>query len=129
MLVRRHRLPHSHLLSPRRRDGTGRLAQVVSLSLANNGLTSVLPLSPFFLTTNLPHIENVSFANNNLRRFGDLDPFSPLVGKERKDKQPKGWPKLKELVLTGNPVTASGGQVDTYAKCVVLPSNSTVTSR
>ncbi|GAA5995079.1 uncharacterized protein JCM10292_004525 [Rhodotorula paludigena] len=89
---------------------------VVSLSLANNGLTSVLPLSPFFLTTNLPHIENVSFANNNLRRFGDLDPFSPLVGKERKDKQPKGWPKLKELVLTGNPVTASGGQVDTYAK-------------
>lgn len=49
-----------------------------------------------------------------------MDPFSPLVGKERKDKQPKGWRNLKELVLTGNPITASGGQPDTYAKCVVV---------
>jgi len=92
--------------------------QVVSLSLANNGLTSLLPLSPWLLTSNLPHIENVSFANNNLKSFRDMDPFSPLVGKERKDKQPKGWPQLKELVLTGNPIVGSGGQPETYPKCV-----------
>ncbi|GAA5834484.1 hypothetical protein JCM9279_004329 [Rhodotorula babjevae] len=89
---------------------------VVSLSLANNDLTSLLPLSPWLLTSNLPNIQNVSFAGNGIKSFRDLDPFSPLVGKERKDKQPKGWRNLKELVLTGNPVIASGGQPDTYAK-------------
>ncbi|BGP36661.1 nuclear mRNA export, poly(A)+RNA binding protein [Rhodotorula kratochvilovae] len=89
---------------------------VVSLSLANNNLSSLLPLSPYLLTSSLPHIENVSFANNNIKNFRDLDPFSPLVGKERKDKQPKGWGQLKELVLTGNPVVGSGGQPETYAR-------------
>ncbi|GAA5926245.1 hypothetical protein JCM3775_000967 [Rhodotorula graminis] len=89
---------------------------IVSLSLANNDLTSLLPLSPWLLTSNLPNIENVSFAGNGIKAFRDMDPFSPLVGKERKDKQPKGWRNLKELVLTGNPVVASGGQPDTYAK-------------
>ncbi|BGP12687.1 nuclear mRNA export, poly(A)+RNA binding protein [Rhodosporidiobolus nylandii] len=93
-----------------------RPAQVISLSLANNTLSSILPLSPFLLTSSLPNIENVSFANNNLSHFRDMDPFSPLVGKERKDKKPKGWGKLKELVLTGNPVVHSGGTVQTYER-------------
>ncbi|GAA5972358.1 hypothetical protein JCM11641_002422 [Rhodosporidiobolus odoratus] len=89
---------------------------VISLSLANNALTSLLPLSPFLLTSSLPNIENVSFAANNLSQFRDLDPFSPLIGKERKDKKPKGWSKLKELVLTGNPIIHSGGTTQTYER-------------
>ncbi|GAA5922659.1 hypothetical protein JCM1841_006770 [Sporobolomyces salmonicolor] len=89
---------------------------VISLSLANNNLTSLLPLSPYFLTSLLPDIENVSFANNRLSHFRDMDPFSPLVGKERKDRKPKGWSKLKELVLTGNPICHSGGTTTTYER-------------
>ncbi|GAA5835315.1 hypothetical protein JCM11251_006678 [Rhodosporidiobolus azoricus] len=89
---------------------------VISLSLANNNLSSLLPLSPFLLTSSLANIENVSFANNNLSQFRDMDPFSPLIGKERKDRKPKGWSKLKELVLAGNPVVHSGGTTQTYER-------------
>ncbi|GAA5916790.1 hypothetical protein JCM6882_004167 [Rhodosporidiobolus microsporus] len=89
---------------------------VISLSLANNNLSSLLPLSPFLLTSSLANIENVSFANNNLSQFRDMDPFSPLIGKERKDRKPKGWSKLKELVLSGNPIVNSGGTTQTYER-------------
>ncbi|BGP52873.1 hypothetical protein JCM8202_003955 [Rhodotorula sphaerocarpa] len=89
---------------------------VISLSFANNGLTSTLPLSPYLLTTSLSDIENVSFAGNNLSQFRDMDPFSPDVGKKRNDKKPKGWSKLRELVLTGNPVVHSGGSTTTYER-------------
>ncbi|GAA6059061.1 hypothetical protein JCM10212_002032 [Sporobolomyces blumeae] len=89
---------------------------VVSLSLANNNLTSLLPLSPYLLTSSLPNIENVSFASNRLTLFSNLDPFSPLVGKKRADKKPKGWQNLKELVLSGNPVCHSGGNEGVYQK-------------
>ncbi|GAA6036654.1 hypothetical protein JCM8097_001275 [Rhodosporidiobolus ruineniae] len=89
---------------------------VITLSVANNNLSSLLPLSPFLLTSMLPNIENVSFANNNITRFVDLDPFSPLIGKERKDKKPKGWSKLKELIMMGNPVVNSGGTAQTYER-------------
>ncbi|GAA6004334.1 hypothetical protein JCM10207_000673 [Rhodosporidiobolus poonsookiae] len=89
---------------------------VISLSLANNNLSSLLPLSPFLLTSSLPNIENVSFANNNISHFRDMDPFSPLVGKERKDRKPKGWGNLKELVLKGNPILGSGGTPETYQR-------------
>lgn len=45
-----------------------------------------------------------------------MDPFSPDVGKKRNDKKPKGWSKLRELVLTGNPVVHSGGGSTTYER-------------
>ncbi|GAA6007197.1 hypothetical protein JCM11491_003040 [Sporobolomyces phaffii] len=89
---------------------------VVSLSLANNNLSSLLPLSPYFLTSSLPHIENVSFAQNRLSSFSNLDPFSPLVGKRRGDKKPKGWSNLKELVMKGNPMCHSGGTEEVYQR-------------
>ncbi|GAA5962102.1 hypothetical protein JCM3765_005521 [Sporobolomyces pararoseus] len=89
---------------------------VVSLSLANNNLSSLLPLSPYFLTTSLPNIENVSFAQNRLSHFSNLDPFSPLVGKKRGDKKPKGWSKLKELVMKGNPMCHSAGTEEVYQR-------------
>ncbi|GAA5865493.1 hypothetical protein JCM8547_001263 [Rhodosporidiobolus lusitaniae] len=89
---------------------------VITLSLANNSLSSLLPLSPFLLTSSLPNIENVSFAHNNLSQFRDLDPFSPLIGKERKDRKPKGWSQLKELIMMGNPMIGSGGTTQTYER-------------
>ncbi|GAA5922186.1 Mex67p [Sporobolomyces koalae] len=88
---------------------------VVSLSLANNDLTSLLPLSPHLLTSSLPNIENVSFAQNRLAHFGALDPFSPLIGR-RKEKKPKGWSKLKELVMKGNPMCHSTGNEEVYQR-------------
>lgn len=89
---------------------------VVSLSLANNNLSSLLPLSPYFLTTSLPNIENVSFAQNRLSHFSNLDPFSPLIGKKRGDNKPKGWSKLKELVMKGNPMCHSAGNEEVYQR-------------
>ncbi|GAA5831257.1 hypothetical protein JCM3766R1_002986 [Sporobolomyces carnicolor] len=89
---------------------------VVSLSLANNDLSSLLPLSPYLLTTSLPRIENVSFAQNRLSHFSALDPFSPLIGKRRTDKKPKGWSHLKELVMKGNPMCHSAGTEEVYQR-------------
>ncbi|KAI5479212.1 nuclear RNA export factor 1/2 [Pseudohyphozyma bogoriensis] len=87
---------------------------VISLSLANNKLTSVLPLSPYLLTTSLPNIQNVSFASNSLARIRDLDPFSPSIGKPRGDGKQKGWAKLQELVMTGNPLVGTGDAEASY---------------
>lgn len=92
------------------------IIQVVSLSLANNDLSSLLPLSPYLLTTSLPRIENVSFAQNRLSHFSALDPFSPLIGKRRTDKKPKGWSHLKELVMKGNPMCHSAGTEEVYQR-------------
>ncbi|KAM0756564.1 hypothetical protein T439DRAFT_321275 [Meredithblackwellia eburnea MCA 4105] len=86
---------------------------VLSISLANNSFTSLLPLSPYLLTTNLPNIQNVSFASNNLTRLRDMDPFSPTIGSGKTDK-PKGWKNLKELVMTGNPMVGSGEEEVKY---------------
>ena len=90
------------------------LAQVVSLSLANNNLTSILPLSPYLLASNLPNIRNVSFANNQLSKLRDLDCLSSTVGAARHDKRPKGWKDLAELVLTGNPIVGVGAKEAEY---------------
>lgn len=95
------------------------LTQAISLSLANNNLTSILPLSPYLLTTALPNLENVSLAANLLAQLRDLDPLSPAVGRSRADKKPKGWKNLKELVLTGNPLVQGGQQEDFYRRWVV----------
>ena len=80
---------------------------MVSVSLANNEFTSLLPLSPFHLCSSLPNVENVSLAANLLRNVRDLDSLSPTIN-PRRDKKPKGWGKLQELVLTGNPLVGEG---------------------
>lgn len=89
---------------------------IVSLSLANNSLTSLLPLSPFLLTTYLPNLQNVSFASNSLSQLRDLDPLSPSIGKARRDNQAKGWAALKELVMTGNPMVETGAREGLYRR-------------
>lgn len=103
-------LTSSHRTPPRQQQ------QIVTLSLANNHFTSLLPISPWLLTTHLPNLENVSFANNSLNQFRDLDPFSPLVGKSRADGKQKGWPNLKELVLKGNPMAQEGSGEAEYQR-------------
>ena len=92
--------------------------QIVSLVLANNGLTSLLPLSPFHLTNYLPGILNVSLAGNSLRNMRDLDCLSPHVGKQRTDGQQKGWAQLRELVLIGNPLVVTGTGEAKYKRYV-----------
>ncbi|KAK4704483.1 nuclear RNA export factor, partial [Phenoliferia sp. Uapishka_3] len=88
--------------------------ECISLSLANNHFTSMLPLSPFYLTTSLPNLQNVSLAGNNLSRLRDLDAFSPTFGVPRGDKKQKGWKNLTELVLTGNPMVGEGEAQERY---------------
>lgn len=88
----------------------------MSLSLANNNLTSLLPLSPFLLTSYLPTLQNVSFASNSLGTLRDLDPLSPTIGKARGDRKVKGWVGLKELVMTGNPMVETGDREAFYRR-------------
>ncbi|KAK4058100.1 nuclear mRNA export, poly(A)+RNA binding protein [Microbotryomycetes sp. JL221] len=82
---------------------------IITISFANNGLKALTVLSPYHLTASLPNVENVSFAHNMLANVRDLDPFSATVGKARADGKSKGWPNLKELVLTGNPMVKMEG--------------------
>lgn len=83
--------------------------QVVSLSLANNSLTSILPLSPYLLTTYLPNIVNISLASNSLGRIRDVDCLSAShAQRKNENNKPRGWPGLREMVLTGNPLVESG---------------------
>lgn len=88
--------------------------QAVSLSLANNSLTTLLVLSPYLLTTHLPNLQNVSLAANSLNFIRDLDPLSPSIGQHRHDRRPKGWASLHELVLTGNPLVETGPREAAY---------------
>lgn len=62
-----------------------------------------------------------------LSHYRDLDPFSPLVGKARSDGKPKGWPKLKELVMTGNPLVKTEGEEAREYQMFVQTSRSSLT--
>ena len=99
---------------PTRQLTRSTFSQLVSLSLANNGLTSILPLSPYLLTSSFPNLRNISFASNQLTRRKDFDGLSPCVGSARNDKKFKGFRNLVELVLTGNPLVGTGAQEATY---------------
>lgn len=69
---------------------------VVTISLANNGLRSLGPVSS--LPTYFPNLQNLSLEGNELKWVKDLDTYA-----SRKHK----LTNLKELLLTGNPVQAS----------------------
>ena len=69
---------------------------VVTISLANNGLRSLGPVSS--LPAYFPNLMNLSLEGNELKWTKDLDTFAL-----RKSK----LTNLKELLLTGNPVHAS----------------------
>lgn len=93
--------------------------QIVSLSLAHNNLSSLQQISPFMLTSYLPDILNVSLAGNRLDLIRDIDPVSPIGGAKSKDKKARGWLKLQELVLTGNPMVETGLREDAYRRFVL----------
>ena len=101
-------------------DADRRSAQIVSLSLAHNNLSSLQQISPFLLTSFLPNILNVSLAGNRLDLLRDIDPVSPVGGAKSKDKRPRGWAKLQELVLTGNPLVESGVRENAYRRFVTF---------
>ncbi|KAF8588268.1 NTF2-like protein [Ramaria rubella] len=67
--------------------------EVLSISLANNGLTNAQPLQT--LSHYLPGLRNLSLANNKLKLWKDLDYLSARKGR---------FLHLKELVMNGNPM-------------------------
>ncbi|KAJ1028629.1 hypothetical protein NDA16_001795 [Ustilago loliicola] len=69
---------------------------VVTISLANNGLRSLGPVSS--LPAYFPNLQNLSLEGNELRWTKDLDTYAVRKSKLL---------NLKELLLTGNPVHAS----------------------
>jgi nuclear RNA export factor len=81
--------------------------QVISISLANNNLTSAQPLQT--LCHYLPGLRNLSLANNKLRiSYRELDYIASRKGK---------FLQLKELVMNGNPlreVDIANGKQDRY---------------
>ncbi|KAI3481760.1 hypothetical protein L1887_55607 [Cichorium endivia] len=69
---------------------------VVTISLANNALRSLGPVSS--LPVYLPNLQNLSLEGNELKWTKDLDTFASRRSK---------LANLKELLLTGNPVYTS----------------------
>ena len=93
--------------------------QIVSLSLAHNDLSSLQSISPFMLTNYLPDLLNVSLAGNRLDLLRDIDAVSPVGGAKSRDRKPRGWTKLQELVLTGNPLVETGPRENAYRRSVI----------
>ncbi|VDB94284.1 unnamed protein product [Peniophora sp. CBMAI 1063] len=82
---------------------------VTTISLAHNNLQSLAKVAT--IAHYLPDIVNLSLEGNNLRYWKDLDTISALT--DRKDK----LSKLKELILTGNPIREDDirvGKIDAY---------------
>ncbi|KAG0148217.1 hypothetical protein CROQUDRAFT_714639 [Cronartium quercuum f. sp. fusiforme G11] len=73
-----------------------------SLSLAENNLSTLRPMSIGSLVATLPDLENISLAGNRLTAFSELNPFSPTVGGGGDQKS--GLHHLRELILKGNPI-------------------------
>lgn len=80
------------------------LSQVKTISLANNGLTTLLSYS--LLNHYLPNLANLSLQNNRLSSFRDLD---RIAGRPNKSSL------LRELVLLENPIRDGDGRaLDNY---------------
>ncbi|GAA94027.1 hypothetical protein E5Q_00674 [Mixia osmundae IAM 14324] len=75
--------------------------QIVSLSLANNDLENLRDLSPSLLVQYLPHLHNLSLADNKIAR---TSPMNPIGSSNRHS---GGLKQLEALVLTGNPITSN----------------------
>lgn len=76
-----------------------------SLSLADNNLKSLQPMSMSSLVTTLPGLENLSLAGNQLASFSDLHSISPVSrGHPSGTGVQLGFAQLRELILTGNPL-------------------------
>lgn len=78
-------------------DRATKAEQVQSISLTNNGLTSVGPVLD--LARAFPDIRNLDLSNN---RFGDLRALEPFRGK---------FKKLEWLILTPNPMQIQASTV------------------
>ncbi|KAH9817820.1 hypothetical protein DFH28DRAFT_1080950 [Melampsora americana] len=82
-----------------------------SLSLADNHLLSLHPMSISSLVATLPNLENISLAGNRLTAFSDLNSLSPVVGGTGPNNgQKQGLLHLRELILTGNPIRNNAEQ-------------------
>lgn len=79
---------------------------VRSISLADNHLQTLQPMSMSILVATFPELANLSLARNRLSSFTELNSLSPTTGGVPIDTQtPKqGFVQLRELILTGNPL-------------------------
>ncbi|MBW0558996.1 hypothetical protein O181_098711 [Austropuccinia psidii MF-1] len=79
---------------------------VRSISLADNNLKSLQPMSLNSLAITLPQIVNLSLAGNQLSSFTDLNSISPTINQTISNHQNSklGLNHLRELILSGNPL-------------------------
>jgi len=76
---------------------------VRSISLADNQLQSLQPMSINILVATFPELVNLSLAGNRLAQFSDLNALSPTTRRNNTTSF-FGFKKLRELILTGNPI-------------------------
>ncbi|CAH7689844.1 hypothetical protein PPACK8108_LOCUS24992 [Phakopsora pachyrhizi] len=78
---------------------------VQSISLADNNLRSLQPMSMGSLVATLPNLINLSLAGNKLELYTDLNSLSPTIGGQGvNNSQKQGLNQLRELILIGNPI-------------------------
>ncbi|KAA1080782.1 nuclear mRNA export, poly(A)+RNA binding protein [Puccinia graminis f. sp. tritici] len=78
---------------------------VRSISLAENQLQSLQPMSISSLVATFPELANLSLAGNRLGSFFDLNALSPTTGRGGiMNGCSSGLTSLRELILTGNPL-------------------------
>ncbi|KAH9456385.1 hypothetical protein Pst134EB_012581 [Puccinia striiformis f. sp. tritici] len=80
---------------------------VRSISLADNQLQSLQPMSISSLVTHFPELSNLSLSGNRLSSYTDLNPLSSINQNRKKGNTtstPAGFKSLRELILTGNPI-------------------------
>ncbi|OAV90693.1 hypothetical protein PTTG_06552 [Puccinia triticina 1-1 BBBD Race 1] len=79
---------------------------VRSISLADNQLQTLQPMSISNLIATLPELANLSLAGNRLASFSDLNALSPTTARGGATTSSTGFVALRELILTGNPLRA-----------------------
>lgn len=87
--------------------------QPESISFANNSFTTLssLHLLPKFL----PQLKNISFQNNELRLWKDLEAIIPHDPKHK-----EAVSSIREIILMGNPVhdqEVAKGDLTVYRRC------------
>jgi nuclear RNA export factor len=87
--------------------------QPESISFANNNFTTLssLHLLPKFL----PQLKNISFQNNELRMWKDLEAIIPHDPKHK-----EAVSSIREIILMGNPVhdqEVAKGDLTVYRRC------------
>lgn len=97
--------------------------QPESISFANNNFSTLQSLHK--LPTFLPNLKNISFQNNQLRMWKDLEAIVPHDPKHR-----EAVSSIREIILMGNPVheqEVAKGDLTVYRRCAHVIADSVCT--